>query len=440
MSTPLNSSASTGNRHSKGLNRKLSRRVRVLLRNINITVQKGETLGIVGESGSGKSLTVRSIIGLLNFDPGIIQGKIQYTNGEKIRLLDKGITSDGIKTYSFLGWLPKRTIQHRWHVELDGAVKVPLNVCKEASLQVTLYNSLGEILPLDLSGTRLNASGQLLINDYEQYTHALVSATLKIPWSQNLNSEIERAIHRWKKKGIFIRGHEISMIFQDPKTFLNPHWTVGEQLTNVLNIYKSGRGINIKGELEALGLPSSILKSLVRDLSGGQIQRVMILLSKITKPKLLIADEPTTGLDVTRKREIVTQILSQKSNSMIFISHDLHMVRRISHRVNIMLKGEVIENCSSEEFKQGNSLHPYAEKLLSIHESSYSDYLQEEPGGKSGEYSMGCPYYRFCSKKVRVKGLCNIVSPPPIDVYSHKIVSENEVNIHWVKCWEVGKT
>ncbi len=412
----------------------------MLLTNINITVQKGETLGIVGESGSGKSLTVRSIIGLLDFDPGIIQGKIQYTNGEKISLLDKDITSDGIKTSSLLNWLPKRTIQHRWHIELDRGLKVPFTDYKDGSLQITLYNDKGEIHPLDLSESHLNSNGQLVINDYGKYSHALVSATLKIPWARNLNSDIERVIRRWKKKGVFIRGHEISMIFQDPKTFLNPHWTVGEQLTNVLNIFKSGQMINIREELDALGLPNSILKSLVRDLSGGQIQRVMILLSKITKPKLLIADEPTTGLDVTRKREIVTQILNQKSNSMIFISHDLHMVRRISDRINIMLKGEVIENCGSEEFKQGNSLHPYAEKLLSIHESSYSDYLQEEPGDKSGDNALGCQYYTFCSKKVRVEGVCNIVSPPALDVNSHKIVSENEINIHWVKCWEVGKS
>jgi len=409
----------------------------VLLKNICLTVLRNEVLGIVGESGSGKSLTVKSIMGLLNFSPGIIQGKIQYTNSDRIDLLDKNLTEDYRSRP--LHRLTRRKIKHSWHVELTDSFKLPSIKYQKQSLQIALYNREGIIKILKYPDIHVKSDGLIEMGNDNSYTHAFVTAIIEIPWTYNLNSDVEKVINHNRKQNIYIRGREISMIFQDPKTFLNPHWSIGEQLQNVLELYKAGPEVDTKAEIKAMKLPNDILSSLVRDLSGGQIQQIMILLSKITSPKLLIADEPTTGLDVTRKREICTQVLNQKSNSMIFISHDLHMVRRISDRVNVMLNGEIIENCSSSEFNSQKSLHPYAQRLLSIHESNYTEYLEEDGTQENLKDLIGCAFYQFCTKSLRVDGLCNKISPPAIDVESNNIISENEITAHWIKCWKTGQ-
>ncbi len=411
----------------------------ILLKNICITVLRNEVLGIVGESGSGKSLTVKSIMGLLNFSPGVIQGKIQYTNSDRIDLLDKIITEDYRSRIRPLHRLARRKIKHSWHVELTDNFKIPAINYEKQSLQIAIYSSEGNIKVLKYPDIHVKSDGRIDMEYDDSYTHAFVTAIIAIPWTYNLNSDVEKVIDHNKKHDTFIRGREISMIFQDPKTFLNPHWSIGKQLQNVLELYKAGPEVDTKEELKAMGLPNSILSSLVRDLSGGQIQRIMILLSKITNPKLLIADEPTTGLDVTRKREIVTHVLNQKSNSMIFISHDLHMVRRISDRVNVMLNGEIIENCSSSEFNSHKSLHPYAQKLLSIHESNYTEFLEEDGSQEDLVDQLGCAFYQFCSKTLREEGLCNKISPPAFDVETSRIISENEITSHWIKCWKTGQ-
>jgi len=411
----------------------------VLLKNICLTVLRNEVLGIVGESGSGKSLTVKSIMGLLNFSPGIIQGEIRYKNNESIKLLDKNIIEDyPRRTHSFNRFV-RRKIKHSWHVELTDNFKLPDVNYEKQSLQISLYSRDGKSKLLKYPDLHINSDRCVEIDNDDSYSHAYVTAIIEIPWTHNLNSDVEKVIDHYKRHGIFIRGREISMIFQDPKTFLNPHWSIGEQLQNVLELYKAGPEVDTDAEIKAMKLPNGILSSLVRDLSGGQIQQIMILLSKITSPKLLIADEPTTGLDVTRKREIVTQVLNQKSNSMIFISHDLHMVRRISDRVNVMLSGEIIENCSSSEFNSQKSLHPYAQKLLSIHESNYTEYLEEDGTQDNLKDLIGCAFYQYCNKSLRVDGLCNKISPPAIDVESNNIISENEITAHWIKCWKTGQ-
>ena len=410
----------------------------ILLKNICLTLLRNEVLGIVGESGSGKSLTVRTIMGLLNFYPGIIQGKIQYFTDERINLLDKNIINNYSKRAHSFYRPARKKIKYSWHVELSSSFKMPDVNFEIQSLQVALYSRHGHTKILKYPDIQVNSDGLFDLGCDGAYTHACISALIEIPWTYNLNSDVEKVISYFKKKNTFIRGREISMIFQDPKTFLNPHWSIGKQLQNVLELYKAGPDVDTKAELKSMGLPNNILKALVRDLSGGQIQRVMILLSKITNPKLLIADEPTTGLDVTRKREIVNHVLNQKLNSMIFISHDLHMVRRISDRVNVMLKGEIIENCSSTEFNSNKGLHPYTQKLLNIHESNYSEFLQEEKSdGKFEDYS-GCAFYNYCDKLLRVDDLCNKISPPPIDVESQNIISENKIENHWIKCWKIG--
>ena len=414
----------------------------VLLKNINLTVRENETLGIVGESGSGKSLTVKSILGLLNFNPGIIQGEIIYTNQKQANILNKSLFDGNSNKF----WRKRKSLRYQWHASISENIKVPPTIRNDSHIEVILYNMRGHNKSLKILAKDINPNIPLILHDATGFTHCYLSAEIEIPWSYNLNLDIENALKSYKNKGFLIKGNEISMIFQDPKTFLNPHWSIMKQINNLQSLFNSNGSegdeegyeelnSDIKEDLMDLGLDDRrILKYKIGDLSGGQVQRVMILLSNIAKPSLIIADEPTTGLDVTLKREIVERVLKHKKSSMIFISHDLNMVRRISSRINIMFKGEILENCVSSQFLGDHKHHPYASDLLSIHDSHYSEYLQEDSNKKNGDY-MGCSYYHF-NCKMRKEGLCDIVSPPPIDVEKKEVVSEQEVDRHWVKCWD----
>ncbi|WP_375451279.1 ABC transporter ATP-binding protein [uncultured Devosia sp.] len=149
-----------------------------------------------------------------------------------------------------------------------------------------------------------------------------------------------------------VRGNDISMIFQEPMTSLNPVHTIGRQIGEVLAIHKGMRTNAARAQtirlLEQVGIPdpASRLTAFPHQLSGGQRQRVMIAMALANEPDLLVADEPTTALDVTVQAQILTLLkdLQQRLGmAMLFITHDLGIVRRIADRVCVMTKGEIVE-------------------------------------------------------------------------------------------------
>ncbi len=148
------------------------------------------------------------------------------------------------------------------------------------------------------------------------------------------------------------RGNEISMIFQEPMSSLNPTMTCGKQVAEILKIHTDLSKKQIKEEVISLfekvklPRPSKIYDSYPHEISGGQKQRVMIAMAIACKPKLLIADEPTTALDVTVQKEIIAllkELQSETKMSILFISHDLNLVSEIADDVVVMYKGEIIE-------------------------------------------------------------------------------------------------
>src|SRR5690554_2762694 len=159
-----------------------------------------------------------------------------------------------------------------------------------------------------------------------------------------------------EKKLREIRGNRIAMIFQEPMTALNPSLKCGFQVSEILQHH-----LNLKPSLakkETLSLfekvrlprPNEIYNSYPHQISGGQMQRVMIAMAIACKPKLLIADEPTTALDVTVQKEIISLLKSiqrETKMAMLFISHDLNLVSEIADRVMVMYKGDVVENAST---------------------------------------------------------------------------------------------
>ncbi|WQY05765.1 ABC transporter ATP-binding protein [Helicobacter pylori] len=171
-----------------------------------------------------------------------------------------------------------------------------------------------------------------------------------------------------------IRGKKIGMIFQEPMTSLNPSYTVGFQINEVLKIHhpnlnKKERLERVVYELERVGIPHARDKyhEYPFNLSGGQRQRVMIAMAMVCEPEILIADEPTTALDVTIQAqilELMKELQQKKGTSILFITHDLGVVAQIADEVVVMYKGHVVEQASAKELF-ADPRHPYTKALLS---------------------------------------------------------------------------
>ncbi|AIU81257.1 ABC transporter ATP-binding protein [Bacillus velezensis] len=169
-----------------------------------------------------------------------------------------------------------------------------------------------------------------------------------------------------------IRGNDVSMIFQEPMTSLNPVLTIGEQITEVLEYHKkmnkkeaSKKAVELL-ELVGFSRAEQVMKEYPHRLSGGMRQRVMIAIALSCNPKLLIADEPTTALDVTIQAqvlELMKDLCKKFDTSILLITHDLGVVSEAADRVIVMYCGQVVESASVEDLFL-NPLHPYTEGLL----------------------------------------------------------------------------
>lgn len=185
-----------------------------------------------------------------------------------------------------------------------------------------------------------------------------------------------------------IRGNRIAMVFQEPMTSLNPLHSVEKQINEVLSLHKGLTGNAATARtlelLELVGIPEprKRLKAYPHELSGGQRQRVMIAMALANEPELLIADEPTTALDVTvqlKILELLKDLQVRLGMSLLLISHDLNLVRRIAHRVCVMQHGRVVEQASCDELFRAPQ-HPYTRELLGA-----------EPSGEPASNPAGAP-------------------------------------------------
>ncbi len=205
-----------------------------------------------------------------------------------------------------------------------------------------------------------------------------------------------------------IRGNDISMIFQDPMTCLNPVFTIGHQLSEVFRLHQ---GMNKKEAWEAsinalkmvnVAMPEKRVKEYPYQLSGGMRQRVMIAMALACKPQLLIADEPTTALDVTIQAQVLDlmrNLRDETGTAIAFITHDLGVVSEMCDRAIVLYCGEIMEEASTEELFR-NPMHPYTEGLLNAlpKAGQREGKLYVIPGTvpPAGKFPKGCVFAPRC--------------------------------------------
>ncbi len=231
-----------------------------------------------------------------------------------------------------------------------------------------------------------------------------------------------------------VRGKDITMIFQEPMTSLNPVFTIGNQLDEVSFTHNPectkedarARSIEMLTKV-GIAMPDHVYASYPHELSGGMRQRVMIAMALIGKPKLIIADEPTTALDVTIQAqilELLKTLQKEEGCSVMLITHDLGVIAEMADEVVVMYAGRVIEKGTAEEIFH-NPMHPYTiglQKSKPLITSSSTEPLYSIPGQVPNPINLpDCCYFRNRCEKCIDK--CNGEYPPEIKVSDTHFVS-----------------
>ena len=238
-----------------------------------------------------------------------------------------------------------------------------------------------------------------------------------------------------------IRGNEIAMIFQEPMTSLNPVYTIGNQLLETIELHQNlsrhdarRRAVEML-KLVGMSRPEEVVEEYPHRFSGGMRQRAMIAMALSCNPRLLIADEPTTALDVTIQAQILElmhELRERIGMSILFITHDLSVIAEMADRVIVMYAGKVVEQADVAPLFQ-EPLHPYTKGLIGSRPRADQDVeeagtgrarLPFIPGSVPNPLQMppGCPFHPRCSSAMPV---CSLQMPGP------RILAPG----HEVRCW-----
>lgn len=207
-----------------------------------------------------------------------------------------------------------------------------------------------------------------------------------------------------------IRGKKIGMIFQEPSSYLNPLFTIGNQIEEAIreNLNKEEKKERVMKVLEETGLSANVYYQYPHQLSGGMQQRAMIAMALINNPSLLLADEPTTSLDVTTAFTIINllkNLVDQHNLSILLVTHDISLANYISDRIIVMYAGIIVETGKAKEIYE-NPLHPYTKKLIECLPEKYKK--GEKIKTIKGEVPLlknlfpGCPFSPRCDYKMKI--------------------------------------
>ena len=285
-----------------------------------------------------------------------------------------------------------------------------------------------------------NGAQRNLLDGLEKYAH--------VTEQDGRVMAVEKDERGWRKHSealmAGVRGKEIAMIFQNPRSALNPYSTIGRQLVETIRLHTSLKGESEAREravhwLERVRIDSPRLRfdNFPYGMSGGMCQRAMIAMALSAEPSLLIADEPTTGLDATIQSRIVdllAQLKTETGITTLLISHDISVIQRLSDRIAVMYGGTVVETGRAAEVlaPQAQARHPYTAALLASIPSAETirrkSYLQAIEGEvlDTIEVPRGCRFYGRCNRVTgAIRESCAGLEPPLEEVAPG----------HKVRCW-----
>ncbi len=317
---------------------------------VTFNIPVNSTVGVVGESGCGKSVTAMSVMRLLQGPSGqIVDGAIRF------------------KAYDY---------------KLD-----------ENEKPIPIYKT-------DENGNTVN---ETVIENGKEVTKPVIAGYEKVEACYDIAKMPIKEMYR-------LRGRQISMVFQEPMTSLNPVFTIGNQLDEVTLLHIPGatkesakqRSIDMLN-MVGIAMPERVYASYPHELSGGMRQRVMIAMALACEPRLIIADEPTTALDVTIQAQILdlfNDLKTRINGSILLITHDLGVIAEMADYVVVMYAGRIIEQGTALEIFR-NPLHPYTQGLQKSKPTmnSSSDSLYNIPGNVPNPINM--PNYCYFKERCR---------------------------------------